>query len=90
MLSHIWRIFSSFFSFSSSVPLPSDSDPSLKAQIPVLGIQGWDLGLKTEILASRLGIGLDAEIWAWRLGGLEHKEEEIIPHVCESIGHRPF
>ena len=39
-------------------------------------------------------MGLQAEIWAWRLGegeGAEEKkeeEEEKIPHMCESTGHR--
>ena len=42
-------------------------------------------------------MGLQAEIWARRLGegGAEEekkkkKEEEKIPHICESIGHRPL
>ena len=40
-------------------------------------------------------MGLQAEIWAWRLGGRggaeEKKEEkEKTPHMCESIGHRPL
>ena len=40
-------------------------------------------------------MGLQAEIWAWMLGGrggVEEKEEkeEKIPHMCESIGHRPL
>ena len=41
-------------------------------------------------------MGLEAEIWAWRLGEGGKKEkkekkekEEKIPHMCESIGHRP-
>ena len=37
-------------------------------------------------------MGLEAEKWASRLGeeGAEEKkkEEEKIPHMCESIGHR--
>ena len=39
-------------------------------------------------------MGLEVEIWAWRLGmGGEEKEgekeeEEKIPYMCESIGHR--
>ena len=35
-------------------------------------------------------MGLQAEIWARRLGEggtKEKKEEEKIPHMCESIGH---
>ena len=40
-------------------------------------------------------MGLEAEIWAWRLGGgggteeeEKEKKEEKIPQMCESIGHR--
>ena len=45
--------------------------------------QDWDLGLKTGIWDSRLG---------FEGGGTEEKkeEEEKIPHMCESIGHRPL
>ena len=45
-------------------------------------------------------MGLEAEIWASRLGGgggtkekkeeEEEEEEEKVPHMCESIGHRPL
>ena len=42
-------------------------------------------------------MGLQAEIWAWRLeggGGMKEEKEkekdEKIPHMCESIGHRPL
>ena len=40
-------------------------------------------------------MGLQAEIWAWRLGegGAEEekkKEKEKTPHMGESIGHRPL
>ena len=40
-------------------------------------------------------MGLQAEIWAWRLGEGGTKEEkkkkkEKTPHMCESIGHRPL
>ena len=44
-------------------------------------------------------MGLGAEIWARRLrgkGGMKEEEkekeeeEEKIPHMCESIGHRPL
>ena len=61
------------------------------------------MGLEGGIWASRLGfgpggwdMGLQAEIWARRLGegGTKEeekkKEEEKIPHMCESIGHRPL
>ena len=63
---------------------------------------GWDLGLEVGIWASRQGfgpqgwdMGLEAEIWAWRLGEggtkkEEKEKEEKIPHMCESIGHRPL
>ena len=45
---------------------------------------GWNLGLETGIWASRLGFeggGTEEE---------EEKEKEKIPHMCESIGHRPL
>ena len=40
-------------------------------------------------------MGLETGIWASRLGfeGVmkeEKKEKEIIPHMCESIGHGPL
>ena len=37
-------------------------------------------------------MGLKAEIWGWRLGegGTKKEEKEKIPHLCESIGHRPL
>ena len=73
---------------------------------PWLGIgpQGWHMGLQARILAFRLGfgpqgwdIGLKTGMWASRLefgpqdwdlrGGAE---EEKIPHMCESTGHRPL
>ena len=47
------------------------------------GPRDWDLGLETGIWASRLG---------FEGGGTEEeeKEKEKIPHMCESIGHRPL
>ena len=33
-------------------------------------------------------MGFKADIWAWRLGGMEEEEEKI--PLCESIGHRPL
>ena len=49
-----------------------------------------DLGLKTGIWALRLRYGPGG----WGEGGMkeEEKEEEKekIPHMCESIGHRPL
>ena len=66
MLSHIWGIFSSFFSFFSAPPLPPASRPisqpggpypSLEAQIPVLRLkshpQGQNLNPKAQIPLSR-------------------------------------
>ena len=81
---------------------PRGPNPSLEAQIP----RDWNLGLGVEILALRMGfepqdwdLGLQAGIWASRLrygpggwgeGGAEEKKEEKIPHMCESISHRPL
>ena len=49
------------------------------------GPRDWDFGLETGIWASRLG---------FEGGGTEKMEEEEekekIPHMCESIGHRPL
>ena len=51
------------------------------------GPQDWDLGLEARIWASRLRYGPGG-------GGEgceeEEEEEEKIPHMCESIGHRPL
>ena len=46
----------------------------------------WDLGFKTGIWVARLGLEGRPE------GGTKEKEkeEEKIPHMCESIGHRPL
>ena len=50
------------------------------------------MGLKTGIWASRLEFG--PRDWDLRGGGTEEEEEkeekEKIPHMCESIGHRPL
>ena len=60
------------------------------------------MGLEARIWASRLEFRpqdldfcLETGIWAARLefegGGTEEKmEKEKIPHMCESIGHRPL
>ena len=47
------------------------------------GPRDWDFGLETGIWASRLG---------FEGGGMEEEKEEKekIPHMCESIGHRPL
>ena len=48
------------------------------------GPRDWDFGLETGIWASRLG---------FEGGGtekMEEEEKEKIPHMFESIGHRPF
>ena len=52
------------------------------------GPQDWDLGLETGIWASRLGFegGMEEEEKKKK----KKKEEEKIPHMCESIGHRPL
>ena len=56
------------------------------------GPQDWDLGLNTGIWASRLEFGPRG--WDLRRGtgeeGEEEEKKEKIPHVCESIGHRPL
>ena len=84
---------------------PRGPNPSLDAQIPRewnlglwvgiwalrvgFGPQDWDLGLEAGIWASRLRY----RPGGWGKGGTkkEKKEEkEKIPHVCESIGHRPL
>ena len=64
------------------------------------------MGLKARIWTSRLGFVLETGIWASRLEfgpqdwglrggtkkekGEEEEEKEKIPHMCESIGHRPL
>ena len=73
---------------------PQGWDLGLQARILAFrlgfGPRGWDLGLKTGIWASRLEFG--PRDWDLRGGGMEEgeKEKEKIPHMCESIGHRPF
>ena len=42
---------------------PCHPNPSLEALIPVLGLQGWDLGPKTGIWAS--GLGFEPQGWDW-------------------------
>ena len=73
--------------------IPSYSqNPIFEAQIPA----SRDLGLKTGIWALRLGYGphgWDMGLKAWGRGGTKkekEKEEEKIPHMCESIGPRPL
>ena len=50
------------------------------------GPRGLDLVLETGIWASRLEFGPRD----WDLRGGTKEEEEKIPHMCESIGHRPL
>ena len=54
------------------------------------GPQDWDFGLEAGIWASRLRYGPGG----WGEGGTKkekkEEEEEKIPHMCESIGHRPL
>ena len=54
------------------------------------GILGRDLGLKTGILALRLGSESEGRGTEEEEEEKEKKEEELIPHMCESIGHRPL
>ena len=51
------------------------------------GLSGWDLGLRAGIWASRLGFELGG---GWTAEKKEKEEKEKIPHMCESIGHRPL
>ena len=56
------------------------------------------MGLKTGIWASRLGYGPQGWDMGLEVGGRgstkkevkEEEEEEKIPYICESIGHRPL
>ena len=51
------------------------------------GPQDWDLGLETGIWPQRLGFegeGTEKEKKE------EEEKTEKIPHMCESIGHRPL
>ena len=50
------------------------------------GPRDWNLGLKTGIWASRLEFGPQG----WTLRGGMKEEEEKIPHIRESICHRPL
>ena len=52
------------------------------------GSRNWDLGLGTGIWASRLGGGGRME--EEEMEEEEEEEKEKIPHMCESIGHRPL
>ena len=85
MLLHKWGIFSSsFFSFSLFVPplpQPGGPCPSLEAQIPVLRPKSHDQGPNPNPKAGEGGVKEEEE---------EEEEEEKIPHMFESIGHRPL
>ena len=58
--------------------------------------QEWNLGLKDRIRTLRLGFrprdwDLGLIVGFGSGGGTEkEKKEEKIPHMCESIGHRPL
>ena len=54
------------------------------------GPQDWVLGLKAGVRASRLRYGPKG--WGEKVAEKEEKKKkkEKIPHMCESIGHRPF
>ena len=59
------------------------------------GLHDWDLDLETGNWVSRLKFG--PRDWDLRGGTKKEKEkeeeeeeEEKIPHMCESIGHRPL
>ena len=54
------------------------------------GPQDWDLGLEARIWALRLRYGPRG--WGRGGGAEKEKEKEVekIPHMCESIGHRPL
>ena len=53
-----------------------------------LGPHDWGLGLETGIWASRLGFEGEGRMEEEEE---EEKEKEVkIPHICESIGHRPL
>ena len=71
---------------------PQDWDLGLQAWIWALrlgfGPQGWDLDLETGIWASRLEFG--PRDWDLRGERRTEKEEDKIPHMCESLGHRPL
>ena len=52
---------------------------------------GWDLGLQVGIWATRQELGLGFKSKGGRTEKKDEKEkEEKIPHICESIGHRPL
>ena len=55
------------------------------------GLQDWNLGLETGIWAFGLEFeGGGTEKKETEKKEKEKKEEEKIPHMCESIGHRPL
>ena len=54
------------------------------------GPQGWDLGLKAGIWALRLGSESEGGVEEKKEEEKEKEKEEKIPHMCESIGHRPL
>ena len=76
---------------SLEAQIPSDWNPGLGVGIWAMrvgfGPQDWDLCLEAGIWASRLRY----RPGGWGEGGTEKEKEkeEKIPHMCESIGHRP-
>ena len=52
------------------------------------GLQNWNLGVETGIWA--LGLGFEGGTEKEKKKKKKEKEEEKIPHMCESIGHRPL
>ena len=77
---------------------PQGLNPSLEAQISAVKVKilslrpkshswGQNLILEAQIPASRPKSQFEDQIKAF---GAAAQKEEIIPHMCESIGHRPL
>ena len=54
------------------------------------GPWGWDLDPEVGIWASRLGFGPRGFGKGFTKEKEEKEKEEKIPHICESLGHRPL
>ena len=99
MLSHIWRIFSSSFfffssSFSFSVPPPllcqiAQNSSKFYQFIPNSAKFCSFLWNTTKFCQTLPIFAHFYQIWP-SLPSSWEEEEEIIPHMCESIGHRPL